>query len=54
MSGMLLGVIAALADVAPEPVRGVAAGGAGYYVGGLALAAAVAVTGVILIRRRKG
>jgi hypothetical protein len=50
----MIALLAALIDVAPEPVRGAVAGGASYYVGGLALAAAIAFAGVILIRRRKG
>jgi LPXTG-motif cell wall-anchored protein len=50
-------VIAALADAVAEPVRVAAATGesrVGIYVAGLTGAAAVAVAGVILVRRRKG
>lgn len=53
----ILGLVAVLADAVAEPVRVAAARSeshAALYVGGLALAAAVAVTGVILVRRRKG
>jgi hypothetical protein len=52
-----LGLMVAMADALPEPVR-VASSKAdnrsGVYVAALAFAAAVIVAGVTLIRRRKG
>lgn len=48
----MIALLATLIDVAPDPV-GIVAGDAGYYVAGLALAAALAISGVILIRRRR-
>lgn len=51
MSGFIVGLSAALADLAPEPV-GIGGGRLGTVVAGLAAAAAVALIGVILIRRR--
>lgn len=51
MSGLTLGLIATLADVAPEPV-GIGGSRLGMVVAGLAAAAAIALVGVILVRRR--
>jgi hypothetical protein len=57
--GFFLGLITMLADAVAEPARVAAATSesrVGLYVAGLAGAAAIAATGVILIRRgrRKG
>lgn len=51
MSGLTLGLIAVLADLAPEPVTS-GGGRLGITIAGLAAAAAVALAGVILVRRR--
>lgn len=51
MSSFTFGLIVMLADLAPEPVS-IGGGRLGTVVGGLALAAAVALVGVILIRGR--
>lgn len=51
MSGFAFGLSVVLADIAPEPV-GMTDSPLGTIVGGVALAAAVALAGVILIRRR--
>jgi hypothetical protein len=52
MSGIILGLTAALADVSLEPVRASAGGGQlSMIVAGLA-AAALAVLGLVFIRRR--
>lgn len=53
MSGFTLGLIATLADVAPDPV-GISGGRLGMFVAGLAAAVAIALVGVILVRRRGG
>lgn len=51
MSGLTLGLIAMLADLAPEPITS-GGGKLGMAIAGLAAAAAVALAGVILVRRR--
>jgi len=54
---LLLGFVTALADAVPEPVRVAAATSesrVGLYVAGLAGALAAVVTGVLLVRRRRG
>jgi hypothetical protein len=53
---LFFGLITVLADAVPEPARVAAArsSNAGLYVAALAFVAAVAVSGVVLIRRRKG
>lgn len=54
---IFLGFVTALADVAAEPVRIAAAtreSRVGLYVAGLAGAAAIAIAGVILLRRGRG
>jgi hypothetical protein len=54
---LFLGLHTALADAVAEPVRIAATrteSRVGLYVAGLALAAAVAISGVLFVRRRKG
>lgn len=51
MSRLTLGLMAMLADVAPDPVS-IGGGLLGLVVAGLAAAAAIALVGVILVRRR--
>lgn len=51
MSGLTLGLITVLADLAPEPVTS-GGGRLGMVIAGLAGAAAVALAGMILVRRR--
>ncbi|MDQ3745910.1 MAG: hypothetical protein M3444_16160 [Acidobacteriota bacterium] len=53
MSGIILGLNAALADVSLEPVRAGEGGGQlSTVVAGLAAAAALAVLGLVFVRRR--
>jgi hypothetical protein len=53
MSGIVLGLTAALADVSLEPVRASDGGGQlRMIVAGLAAAAALAVLGLVFVRRR--
>lgn len=53
MSGIILGLTAALADVSLEPVRASDGGGQlSMVVAGLAAAAALAVLGLVFVRRR--
>jgi hypothetical protein len=53
MSGIILGLTAALADVSLEPVRAGEGGGQlSMIVAGLAAALALAVLGLVFVRRR--
>jgi hypothetical protein len=52
VSGFILGLAAALADVSLEPVRESGGSHLGMVVAGLAFAAAAAVLGVVFVRRR--
>jgi LPXTG-motif cell wall-anchored protein len=52
VSGIILGLNAALADVALEPVRTSGSDQTGMIMAGLAFAAAVAALGVVFVRRR--
>lgn len=57
MTRLFFGLTTALADAIAEPVRVAATtheSRVGVYVAGLALAAAVAVSGLVLVRRGRG
>ena len=57
MMRLFFGFITVLADAIAEPARVAAStreSHAGLYVAGLALAAAVAVSGLVLVRRGRG
>ena len=57
MTRLIFGFMTVLADAIAEPARVAAAtheSRAGLYVAGLALAAAVAISGLVLVRRGRG